>query len=86
MLLLNSPKKVLANILLEGFGEEYDGESLLKSSELGDGAYTCRERKTVISNVAYGLPYGKSTQLSLRKIDVTLSHIVETEKSPLSAH
>lgn len=33
-------KKVLANILLEGFGEEYEGESLLKSSEFGDGAYT----------------------------------------------
>lgn len=31
------PKKVLANILLEGLGE-YEGESLLKSSELGDGA------------------------------------------------
>lgn len=51
VLLLNSPKKVLANILLEGLGEEYDGESLLKSSEFGDGAYTCSERKTVISNI-----------------------------------
>lgn len=50
---MNLPKKVLANILLEGLGEEYDGESLLKSSEFGDGAYTCRERRTVISNIAY---------------------------------
>lgn len=75
--LLNSPKKVLANILLEGLGEEYDGESLLKSSEFGDGAYTCRERKTVISNTAYSLPYRQgSVQLTLHKIDVMLSHIV----------
>lgn len=45
---MNLPKKVLANILLEGFGEEYEGESLLKSSEFGDGAYTCQENMIVI--------------------------------------
>ena len=39
---------MLANILLGGLGEEYEGESLLKSSELGDGAYTYREKKTDI--------------------------------------
>lgn len=42
-MLLYLPKKVLANILLDGLGDEYDGESLLKSSELGDGAYTCHK-------------------------------------------
>lgn len=50
--LLNLPKKVLANILLEGFGEEKDGDSLLKSSEFGDGAYTCRENINVISKIS----------------------------------
>lgn len=44
---MNLPKKV-ANILLEGLGEEYEGESLLKSSEFGDGAYTCRENTDLI--------------------------------------
>lgn len=47
---MNSPKKVLANILLEGLGDEYEGESLLKSSEFGDGAYTCQNKIYLIRN------------------------------------
>lgn len=34
----HSPKKVLPNMLLGGFGDGKVGESLLKSSEFGDGA------------------------------------------------
>lgn len=47
---MNSPKKVLANILLEGLGDEYEGESLLKSSEFGEGAYTCHNKIHFIRN------------------------------------
>lgn len=67
---MNLPKKVLANILLEGFGEEYEGESLLKSSEFGDGAYTCQENMIVIrrnrntKTVAHGMRVFKLIQLS----------------------